>query len=340
MRCLRLTLGLAAALLVVTAAPVRAQIAALTPSEALACLTPPSDKRGAPDYPEDAYRRKDGGKVSVELVFTAPDEPPNITLTRGQTFAALEDAVRDHVRRYRVPCVAAGQSATLRQEFVFVPTDGRRVRWSAPEDAEDERRTRMLECLSHLIPGSKPVYPAMLGERGVQGTVVIRSKFFAPGAAPDVTVLDDAGSNALSASAVEWAKGQRMPCLDGKALDVTTFFMFRMDGGARAVLKDQPLVQFLASVKGIREASLYFDTREMTCPFELRFQLNQPYLPNSVGEVGQPDPTRRFLLDWLRRVHLDIPRRYANAVLGDSMTIHVPCVTVNLGALSGGGASQ
>jgi hypothetical protein len=131
-----------------------------------------------------------------------------------------------------------------------------------------------------------------------------------------------------------------MPCLEGKPVEVNMFFTFKMEGGSRVLLKDLPLLDFLSAVKGIREANIYLDTREMACPFEVRFQLYQPFQLNRVGEVGEPNSARRFLIEWLQRVHLNIPPRQLNAVLGDSMTIQVPCITVNLGSSAGGGASQ
>jgi hypothetical protein len=93
-------------------------------------------------------------------------------------------------------------------------------------------------------------------------------------------------------------------------------------------------------LKGIREANVYFDFNTMGCPFDVRFDPQQPVLPNGVGEVGSSNPERRFFLDWLTRQQLDLPKQQLNALLGQQAVVTVPCTVINLGARQGGGGSK
>lgn len=317
-----------------------AQQQVLTPSETLSCLAPAAAERGAPKYPEENFARKEGGRVSVDLEFRAADREPKVKVTYGDDHTDLTSAVLDHVRKYRVPCLKPDQVARLKQDFQFVPTDGRKVRWLAPVDLDDARRSRLMSCVKHKSPDTKPEYPWRALRDETQGTVVLRLAFNAPDAPPRIEVADDAQSDALTKAATEFARDFRMPCHEGEPLNTTHYYMFRIDGGARTVFKDLSLVALLRATKGIQQANVYFDFNQMGCPFDLRFVLNQPYYSNDVGEVGEPHPERRYLLDWLRRQQLDLPARTHNSVLGQTTTVTVPCTVLHLGTTSGGSASQ
>lgn len=321
-----------------------AQQQTLSPSDTLACLTPVATERGTPKYPEESFERKEGGLVSVVLEFTAPDREPKVSFSDGSSHSQgdlkLKGAVLDYVRAYRVPCLKPEQTAKLNQEFSFVPTDGRRVRWQGPVDADDLRRSRLMKCVKHLSPGSRPDYPPLALRNDVQGNVMLKLSFASANAPPSVEVVDDAGSDRLASTAAEHARGWRMPCHEGASVSIDQLYVFRIEGAARTVLKDLSLVSLLGVVKGIKQANVYFDFKEMGCPFDLRFLMYQPHGPNAVGEVGDTHPERRFFLDWLRRQHLDLPAKTHNAVLGQITTVSVPCTVLNLGAKSGGSASQ
>ena len=329
------------ALMVASVAPgVLAQQQTLTESETLACLTPVVAERGTPKYPEASFERRDGGKFAVTLEFTAPDRAPKVNFGGAGDQSELKDAVLDFVRAYRVPCLQPGQVATLSQEFVFVPTDDRRVRWHAPVDDDDRRRERLAKCVKHQAPGSGPSYPASALNNGIEGTVVLKVSFAAADIPPSVEVLDNAGSDRLAEVAKEFARGWRMPCHEGASVSVNQLYSFRIAGEPRMVLKDLSLVTLISGFKGIRQANVYFDFNEMGCPFDLRFALYQPHSPNRVGEVGDALPARRFFLDWLRRQSLDLPAKQRNAIQGQITTVSVPCTVLKLGTMTGGGASQ
>ena len=329
------------ALMVASVAPgVLAQQQTLTESETLACLTPVVAERGSPKYPEASFERRDGGKFAVTLEFTAPDRAPRLTFSGVTDIGELKDAVLDFVRAYRVPCLQPGQVATLNQEFVFVPTDDRRVRWHAPVDDDDRRRERLQKCMKHTSPGSKPGYPVWALDKEIQGSVLLRVSFDAADMPPSVAVLDNAGSDRLAAHATDFARGWRMPCHEGASVSVNQLYRFRIAGESHAVLRDLSLVTLLSGFKGIRQANVYFDFNEMGCPFDLRFALYQPHSPNRVGEVGDALPARRFFLDWLRRQSFDLPAKQRNAIQGQITTVNVPCTVLKLGTTTGGGASQ
>lgn len=317
-----------------------AQQQVLTPSETLACLTPAAADQGPPAYPEAQFARKEGGRVSVDLEFSAADRAPKVKVTYGADQRELSRAVLDHVRKYRVPCLKPEQTARLQQDFNFVPTDGRKVRWLAPVDTDDVRRSRLLACVKHKRPDTKPEYPWRALRDETQGTVVLRLAFDAPDAVPAIEVIDSAQSDALTLAASEFARDLRMPCHEGAPISVSHYHVFRIADGPRMVLRDLSLVSLLRSIKGIKQANVYFDFKEMGCPFDLRFKLFQPYNLNQVGEVGEPHPERRFFLDWLQRQQFDLPAPTRNAVIGQITTVSVPCTVLNLGTTSGGGASQ
>jgi TonB family protein len=329
------------ALMVASTAPcVLAQQQTLTESDTLACLTPAASQRGAPRYPEASFERREGGRFPVTLEFTAPDRAPKVNFSGTGGLSELSDAVLDFVRAYRVPCLKPGQVATLNQEFVFVPTDDRRVLWHAPVDDDDRRRERLANCVKHQSPGSKPNYPATVLNNGIEGTVVLKVSFAAGDMPPSVEVLDNAGSDRLAEAAKEFARGWRMPCHEGASVSVNQLYRFSIAGEPRMVLKDISLVTLISGFKGIRQANVYFDFNEMGCPFDLRFALYQPHSPNRVGEVGDALPARRFFLDWLRRQSLDLPAKQRNAIQGQITTVSVPCTVLRLVTTTGGGASQ
>ena len=332
--------GLIASALLAAAGGSRAQTMLVPPTAAQRCLTRGEVTLGTPTYPQRAFERREGGRVAVELDFDRPDAAPRVNVTAGAGGQGFEEAVRAFVEAYRVPCLEAGQKVQLRQEFVFRPSDGRRVASTEPIDADDQRRWRMRACLKHLRPSERIEYPMQAQSRAEHGTVVLKLEFVDAQSAPRVTVLDRAGSSSLAFAARDHANGYRMACHDGGVVDIVQFYEFKFEGDARIVLTDASFVDFLRNVKGIQKSNVYFDFNAMGCPFEFRMKLYRPHSANVVGELGDPNPERRFFLDWLRRQELDLDAKTLNAVLGQEMTVAVPCTVLSLGTTSGGGASQ
>ncbi len=319
---------------------VRAQTIAVAPSAAQRCLTRGELTLGTPSYPQESFERRDSGRVLVELTFQRPDAPPSLKVVDESGGRPFVDSVRTFVDAYRVPCLEAGQSATLRQEFVFRPTDGRRAYFTWPIDADALRQEQLQACVAHQKPQTSITYPERALRRGERGTVVVRLTFSDAASLPAITVLDNAGSSILTRAAVSHAEGYRMPCHTGAPVDYVQFYIYRLEGEARLLLNDMPLTGFLRNVKGIEQTNAYFDFNTMGCPFEVRLTVHQPFTANAVGELGTHNPERRFFVDWLRRRELNVDTKTLRAVIAQETTIAVPCTILSLGNQPGGGASK
>lgn len=71
----------------------------------LTCMAA-ADGSKAPEYPIWARRAEAQGNVLARLRFTAPDQPPKITLhTSSRTSRDLGSAVEDWARKLRMPCL-------------------------------------------------------------------------------------------------------------------------------------------------------------------------------------------------------------------------------------------
>jgi hypothetical protein len=330
----------------VWACPAAAQTTVVAPSPAQRCLTRGGLILGTPAYPQEAFAAKVGARVVVDLEFASATAAPEVRkIDAGDADSRYARAFTDEVRRfigdYRVPCLPASETTSLRQEFAFLPQDGRPVSMWSSMSEQQRRAGRMGGCMRHIKPGTTPDYPMNDLRREQQGTVVVRAEFADGDSAPKLTVLDDGGSRALAESSREFAEGYRLPCHDkAGAVDFVQLYIFKIDGGARVVLKDMPLLSLLGNVKGIRSANVYFDLNTMGCPFDVRFTPMQPHAPNGVGEIGDTNTERRFFLDWLTRLQIDLPQRQLNAVTGQNAVISVPCTILRLGPASGGSASQ
>lgn len=323
----------------------QAQTIAVEPSPAQRCLTRGEVLLGQPEYPQKAYELKQGAKVNVTLRFAGRDTPPTIEDISAKEVMAFEPdflaSVKRFVEAYRVPCLPDGTADTLKQEFEFLPHDGRPVTLFASEGPADERRGRLTKCIQHVRPGTTPeyIYSDIRDER--QGRVLLRMAFVDGQSPPRVEVLDNGGGGGLAVAASVFAKGYRLPCHDGgDPVTTTGLYIFRIEGMGQTILKDLPLRTLLVSFKGIRQANVYFDTTRMGCPFDLRFSPYQPHMRNKVGEVGTTNAERRFFMDWLSRQELELPKADANALLGQSALVHVPCTVIDLGSRQGGGGSK
>lgn len=302
----------------------------LAPSAALNCLTPSAEERAALAYPPDAWVRREGGTVSVELRFDGPDAAPRVRLLDKNESEALREAVRKHVRQFRVPCMKADdEPVVLRQNFVFVPTDDRKVLTTTPSDAAEERRAAQMRCLTRAGGAKVPEYPVVDQRNGMQGNLFVSVRFTSADAPPELQVLaSDATGNMLD-SVQKFVRGFRLPCLEDRELSMDMLFRFRMQDGARIRLKDMSLQSFIAAAKGAPQP-VHFDLDAMGCPFELRVDYRRPHRANRVGELDGPVEARRPFLDWLSQITLGLPEKKNTAVLGDQFTLAVPCGKLDL----------
>ena len=305
-----------------------AQNTTLEPSSALQCLT--RGAAAAPTYPPDLLERKDGTTIEVELTFNAPDAAPKVKVLGDQARDdRFEDAVRAHVRAFRVPCLRPDdRSVVLRQVYVFTPNDGRKVVSSEPVDERSKAHWAKLDCMSHVLKMKQPDYPDDARRADSQGAVLVHLRFTKPDAPPEVRVLA-AADKFLRREVEAYTAGLRLPCLDGDEISINRTFLFEIVGGGRTVFKDTTLQQLLASARNLA-TPVYFDFGSMGCPFDVRLTYNQPYLPNGVGELLTANPARKPFLDWLTRLTLNLDEKTNLRVVGQQMNISVPCGSLDL----------
>jgi len=315
------------------AGPVLAQEVTLEPSPAQRCLRPAAAQRGAPVYPEVELARKTKGRVKVELVFTSPTDRPEVKVleVEGDDLEdqRFEEAVRDHVRSYRVPCLGKGESpAQLIIDFVFQP-DHRKVYWSSPQDAGEALRQTMVACMRHETGKRGPDYPTQARRTEEQGRVLARLRFVAPDQPPEVRVMSGGRAEVLEDAIKTWALGYRMPCHSGAPVDTSIIFVFYL-GDAHYGFKDTSLIAFLSAIKGIQTQRVAFDFDTMGCPFDVKLLYLQPHMPNRVGSAGNEHPARREFFDWLQLAELNASRSAERAIFGDTVTFTIPCIKINL----------
>lgn len=307
-----------------------AQTVDAAPSAAQQCLTRAAGHEAQPIYPEKPLMRGDGARFAASLTFHRPDAAP--------WFKVLGDprvdddfirAARDHAAGFRVPCMPAGETSpvVLRQEYVFTPNDGRKVVATKPTDEREQIRQALARCVRHL-DATPPDYPEGARQLQIEGKVFLQLSFDGPEANPGIQV--HAASHArLQAAALRHAQRMRMPCHPGgEAVATDVIYQFSLHRGARTLLKDAGIDALLrAAAEPVQPA--FFDFNTMGCPFDLRLTYQQPYRPNQVGQLDSDQAERRPFLAWLAGLRLKLDDKTNTAVLGETMTVHVPCGTLD-----------
>lgn len=315
----------AAAVCVAAVLPVGAQPAGTLQVDSepghLSCLTVPERKL---EFPRGWDESKIGGVFRVKLVFSSRGAP-RAEIVRATVDEPFRQMVLDHVRAYRLPCLPDGaRPVEVVQEFQFLP-DGRRT-VESPVRLHGSRR---LACLTGADrPPSYPMFSTMTGESGR----VLAELVFTSAGEPSVRILFDGGRRRLSSLVKEYMTGYRMPCwtTDDGVVRLRQAFSFQLEGERRRVLQDVTLTRFLGAVENLEEQKVHFDLTTMGCPFELRVELWQPYASNGVTEIGTHDPERREFLEWVMRLRLRLSPAMLQQVVGDAMTVSVPCAVLNL----------
>jgi hypothetical protein len=329
----RLLLSLACALIGFAGVARADPTAELASSPAQRCLFPAVDDRVKPEYPSTLYKLKLGGTVGAEFEFEAPDKAPSVHFD-GEPRPEWARSIEKYASQLRVPCMtAADKPVRLRQSFAFVPNDGRKVAWTTPVDVANAARSEMLKCI--VRPSTDLIsYPGVMERLRVDADVIARLRFFDPKAAPTVQVLSDGGDPAFEGAISDYVQALRVPCLVGGPIDVNFSFQFRVEGGGRPLrrhtLKDLSLVTFLGSVKPVAPGSAFFDTTDMKCPFDVRLTFRQPFELNRIDELDDDVPARHPLLDWLGERELNVDKKLAGELLYQQMTIHIPCLKIDL----------
>lgn len=332
---------LACGALVGTAA---AQQVALAPSTAQRCLVREGAKGELPEYPLIAYKFAVPGRVKVALRFASPDTPPAVSVLvkegSDEVIDSFVESVQRYARAYRVPCLRTDETpADLLIDFVFRP-DERQVHWSVPEDEGAERRRAMIASLVHESGNKAPPYPYGAAKGGLEGRVLVRLLFEAADKAPVAEILtrEQAGaglssrrtSRLLAKSLESWVTGYRMPAFQGRPFTTEIIFVYRMEGQAFGFKPGLTLPTLLPMVRDIGKQILDFDFERLACPFDVKLLYLRPLQPNSVAEIGSPDPARRPFLAWLADIELALPEPALDSVFADTAVITVPCMKIKL----------
>ena len=305
----------------------------IRPAEPLSCLSSVAGAAGSLAYPT-AVSPMVNAVVRVQLVFASAEQAPEASVSYNNGGDAFAEVVRQHVARYRLPCLPSGQTFSAAQEFQFTVKDDRpRVLPSEARDSESVTLTP--ECMLGVTNAEPPKMP----ERNIvfgppdAGNVLLRMMFDGPATPPQVVVLYDGGNRRLAAAATASALTYRLPCMkpgDPK-FHVVRQFDFRWDGTGVIGLKPQlTLVELLGVVKGLKQQTARFDLATMTCPFDVKFAPRQPHAENYVSQIGAQDPNRREFIEWLRAITLDLPASMMRTAFGETSIVSVPCVLLDL----------
>jgi hypothetical protein len=297
-------------------------------------------ERGAPEYPFVPFKRGQQGRVKVALTFTTPQTRPAVDVLLQEGGDEFVEAVKQHVRDYRVPCHDGGETpAKLVFDFVF-RADDRQVHWSPPVDARDGQRKAQLACIAHESGKKTPEYPPAVLRAGYQGRVLMRLRFDAPDQPPVIETFarrSVGGSfaernleRALVSHVEQWAAGYRMPCHLGSPIVTTFTFVYVIEDQGYGFKPDLSLMAVLSMVRDIRKQRLNFDFNRMGCPFDVALQYRRPGMLNLVGEVGSQDSARRPFLEWLASADFDLPERALSSIYADTARFTVPCLKIDL----------
>ena len=324
--------------LLMAAAPPAAHAAATDleirrPAEPLSCLSSVAGAAGGPAYPS-AVSPMVNAVVRVQLVFASADQPPEASVFYNNGGDAFAEVVRQHVARYRLPCLPSGHTFNAAQEFQFIGNGDRRLVFHS-EARDSEPLTLTPECLLGLTNAELPKMPEgnIIFGTPASGNVLLEMTFDGPAAPPRVVVVYDGGNRRLAAAATASALTYRLPCMKpgDPRLHAVRQFNFRWDRDEVIGLKPQlTLVELLGVVKGLKQQTVRFDLATMACPFDVKFAPRQPYAENYVSQIGAQDPNRREFIEWLRAITLELPAPMMRTAFGETSTVSVPCALLDL----------
>lgn len=324
----------AAMLMVVAGAATAGNFEIESPEAPLSCLTSVRPEVKTPAYPVGVLEGTEA-VVRVKLTFNSSDQAPAADVSFNNAGPAFAAAVRDHVMSYRLPCLQPGKRFSGVQEFQFlVKKSVSRVLQSAARDAEGGVIWSP-ECLAEILNARPPDFPDASAITGstAPGTVLVRLRFTAPDAAPEMRVLYNGGDPRLERAVRDSVMAYRMACLKpgDEPVVANQEFTFLYHGDNPAHLKPElTLVQLLGLVKDLSAQTVRFDFTTMGCPFQLSVEPYQPWAQNRVHQVGDANPGRREFTEWLRNVVFMIPPRAMKTAIGSPTTVSVPCTVLDL----------
>ena len=195
--------------------------------------------------------------------------------------------------------------------------------------AESAAAMQQSQC---KITGPSGTQPFPSGNRTPAGNVVLRMKFAQADAAPEVEVLYSARHHLLAKTGVSMAQEYRMHCEKPLAGPVyaTQTIRLRTDGAQGAALKDMAFVPFIQSLDRASLGKVKFDLNTMSCPFDVKVTLIEPFAENTIAEAEARDPNRQEFLAWLRKLVFKYPAETERFLVGESTKVTVPCMVLDL----------
>lgn len=170
-------------------------------------------------------------------------------------------------------------------------------------------------------------------------TVIVELIFTSPDKPPSLATLYMGGDSRFADGVIAEAKQLRTACasevapvksIEARRLGVHYLGVPGYRAAEPRLRTSLELNELVRIVKDLKSERVRFDTREMGCPFWLRFSPYRPYLPNRVLEAGSTDQRRAPLLEWLREVTLDLPPDMMVTAIGRESAVTVPCVVLDL----------
>lgn len=298
-------------------------------TEWLKCLSPQAAKLEAPAYPGDALKINAGAVVKARIKFrNASDAPAIDVYYNSGGLQSFEQAVRDRVVNYRLPCMPEGAAAVeVVQTFTFSSHDLRHATRGEVEEEPGATACRFVAGTDQL-----PFYPRSRSMGTDRGVVVVSMTFNAPEQPPSTKIVYRNGANAFAQAAVNRVAQYRLDCTGGPYTPLTALqtFRFVMEGSERFGLQNLALKQFVGALRDVEQQRVRFDLNALGCPFDVRFSLYRPHADNEVDEVGKHVPARKPFVQWLRSVELKIPREAYDDVVGQPINVSVPCGELDL----------
>jgi hypothetical protein len=68
----------------------------------------------------------------------------------------------------------------------------------------------------------------------------------------------------------------------------------------------------------------------MSCPFDVKVTLIEPFAENTITEEETRDPNRQEFLAWLRKLVFKYPAETERFLVGESTKVTVPCMVLDL----------
>ncbi|MBP6903280.1 MAG: hypothetical protein KBC73_24540 [Burkholderiaceae bacterium] len=309
------------------AMPAEAQLVTAEPTAAQRCLTLlPEAPADAPVYPFREFKNGTPGRVLVELRFTGADLRPAVEIVETEGDLNFADAVRDHVRHLRVPCLEPREGASLlRLNFVFQP-DQEKVAMPVGVDPHAPLREAQRKCVVHQSGDDRPDYPDF--EKGLWGRVVAQLRFEAPDRPPIAQVHARPSARRLQQEIESWVQGLRMPCHSGEPNEYSITYIYVLERGAYGWKPNVGFAQLLPGIPLEQRRRAPLSTEAMGCPFAVEFALRQPQLPNHAAQLGEWRTERQPVIDWLRDIHLTGDKLFLDRVYGDTLRFDIPCYTI------------